>query len=81
MSLLDNAFFIYLLKTNEKKMRLTTLARKVAITPTKLTDFLEEKGVELTKGIHTKLDDLSVAYQQQFSGKAAVRVPGFPGRS
>ena len=41
-------------------MRLTTLARKVAITPTKLIDFLEEKGVELTKGINTKLDDLSV---------------------
>ena len=42
-------------------MRLTTLARKVALTPTKLINFLEEKGVELTKGIHTKLDDLSVA--------------------
>ena len=38
-------------------MRLTTLARKVELTPKKLVAFLESEGVELDNGVNTKLDD------------------------
>lgn len=41
-------------------MRLTTLARKVELTPKKLIVFLENEGVELDNGVNTKLDENSI---------------------
>ena len=37
-------------------MRLTTLARKIDKTPNQLIAFLEEKGIEISSGLHGKLD-------------------------
>ena len=38
-------------------MRLTTLARKIDQTPTQLISYLEENGIEIKNGLHSKLDD------------------------
>jgi hypothetical protein len=38
-------------------MRLTTLARKIQITPTKLIEFLTKQNIKIDNGINTKLDD------------------------
>lgn len=38
-------------------MRLTTLARKINKTPSQLITFLEEKGVSISNGLHTKLEE------------------------
>ena len=41
-------------------MRLTTLARKVELTPTNLLEFLTEHEIEVSKGINTILDEETV---------------------
>jgi len=41
-------------------MRLSTLARKIDKTPTQLIAFLEQKGIELENGLHSKLDSTTV---------------------
>ena len=41
-------------------MRLTTLARKVQITPTKLIAFLAENNIKVDNGINTKLNEKTV---------------------
>jgi hypothetical protein len=38
-------------------MRLTTLARKIQITPTKVIEFLTKQNIKIDNGINTKLDD------------------------
>jgi len=43
-------------------MRLTTLARKVKITPSKLMDFLIENGIDIDNGINTKLNKETVVF-------------------
>lgn len=41
-------------------MRLSALARKINITPTQLITFLEEKEIEISNGLHSKLDSETV---------------------
>lgn len=41
-------------------MRLTTLARKIEQTPSQLISYLEENGIEIKNGLHSKLDDETV---------------------
>jgi hypothetical protein len=42
-------------------MRLTTLARKIQITPSKLVAFLEQNKIEIDNGINTRLDDEAIS--------------------
>ena len=41
-------------------MRLTTLARKIEKTPSQLIAFLEDEGIEIPNGLHSKLDSETV---------------------
>lgn len=41
-------------------MRLTTLARKIHLTPSRLVAFLEQKKVEIDNGINTRLDKQTI---------------------
>lgn len=41
-------------------MRLTTLARKIEKTPSQLITFLEDEGIEIPNGLHSKLDSETV---------------------
>jgi hypothetical protein len=41
-------------------MRLTTLARKIHLTPSKLVAFLEQKNAEIDNGINTRLDKQTI---------------------
>lgn len=41
-------------------MRLGTLARKISITPSKLTAFLESQNIDLSSGTNTKLTDIQI---------------------
>lgn len=41
-------------------MRLTTLARKIRLTPSKLVAFLEQNKVEIDNGINTRLDEQTI---------------------
>jgi len=43
-------------------MRLTTLARKIKITPSKLIDFLIEHDFQVDNGVNTKLNDETVLF-------------------
>lgn len=42
-------------------MRLTTLARKIGITPSQLINFLEKHQIEVTNGLNTKVTDETIA--------------------
>ena len=49
-------------------MRLTTLARKVQITPSKLVAFLEQKNIQIDNGINTRLNDETIGLVKNHFG-------------
>lgn len=54
-------------------MRLTTLARKIQITPTKLMEYLKKNDVDINNGVNTILDDNTVAMVlDKFMAKSAL---------
>ena len=54
-------------------MRLTTLARKIQITPTKLIEYLKKNDVTINNGVNTILDEETVAVvMQKFMPQSAI---------
>jgi hypothetical protein len=54
-------------------MRLTTLARKIQITPTKLIEYLQKNDVTINNGVNSILDEETVAVvMQKFMPQSAI---------
>ena len=57
-------------------MRLSTLARKINITPKQLIAYLNQKGIEVENGLHSKLEkDITDMVMEHFLPEDQVKVP------
>lgn len=62
-------------------MRLTSLARKIQITPSKLVAFLEQNKIEIDNGINTRLDDEVIAMVMKHYNLEAPKMESNPDES